>query len=1502
MRDNEASLIGNDLDVVKESRTTIVDDRAMASAPAISPGDASVLSNPDSPPVATFVADENIHGGPDDSGSSCNRSLRMDTNEHTASSSSGTADRFSQGKPGRIEPQQKDSLDIGELNRLVDAALARERDERDLIISIWDFAGQHLFYVLHHLFLTSNGVYLVVFNAEELVVADTSSTVSGNALDSDTSSRCLEMIRLWCNSIYVFAPGSPLLLVGTCLDGIGGVSSPVLEQVANVVERGVVQRLPRQLVYSMQRPNAKCPCYFVDNTLQTDGGASIDTLREAVEAIAVAQPSVSQATPVEWLAILDEFGAVVDAGTQRVTIERVRKLAIKCHMGGRDGVSLDDEIGAMLTYFNEVGLVMWFDEGSLRDIVILNPQWLIDAASTIIRDVTGLHPMALDVHARMCHADAWDQFTEDAVLDEVLLPFLWPAKSRAGMELSSACCYTNADRAQLLNLMVKFDLLVKHHAAFNIEHALPDDFSAANSRPGDNLSMSRAWLVPALLPDTAAPSLSSQLQIGHVSTCVLTFDVRETMARRRSKLGSVWSTENLNQGFLPPGLFPRLTSKLIDASLRSGARSRPDARRSSVRAAFGADEFLIEVDHRVSGLRLQIAPRNPVGVLSAIERVVQVAIADFLQRRLDYLVLVPVSSSAYMPLSELRTAQRIPGHAFRLVLDAATGQFKGPLIPATDLFAPDRTPLVSQWLYSTGPLDRYDIYLGYHRNKDRARVERIFSSLQSKTLPFRQGARPDVFVDYARIQAGTQLTTAIVRAVATSTVFAPLISRDFINHLQTPLGQEAPSSRPLESVTEYSHVLLECAAAVELETQRRDALLICPIVMPDSNLCEAARNQILDECSPSMQRALVSAFTSLGLATPQARSVRAIFDAILGHARTEAGHKHTISRGSETTSTIEARCSDALLFDVMGAIEAGGSAEIGELSLTEYRRISGKGELSLTENRRISGKAVGDKGRFGLKTMPVQMAIELSPLSSHFTGGNPADWIDWLMSPKSMQSTFDAILREIEASDASTINSAADAVGVLLKQWVRTRIKSKLSRDENTFMAQQSLCERLAPVQRFLNGYVAALLAACSLHILHEDRVLYRLSQILVAPAIELIKTELDVLRANVANGQASMLATNLAGWLSEMNGDTFALYELTFKKTIYGQRANEHGDSRLACDAATALEALAQSITGNESRQATGGLLQLLLKVRAVLPRFEELMNGITRSLKDITLQMRPGMKGIYRTVEKASLRGTNFTESDADCSGVLDIGGCFVVCHTYQAMAETLKHIKAAHFNLELIVTRVKNRCIQPCASGWRDVLVNVSLDGVTLEIQLIHQKFYLASTEIAGPEICGKIRFFQDVLLSAAFSSESSDPPIQGPNKYAERRGNKGRARRRRASSGDPEQISLVDAAVAAAKAPRGDSGAAVFADFELVLQHQQDVNSMHRGKSALHAVVALLGAPRQVEVVDTILDNRADLEQIDSNGQTALERATAAGNKAVAQQLTERSLMVAATARI
>ena len=107
-------------------------------------------------------------------------------------------------------PPQGARLDDQEVARRFDFAAIKELaamtdSGTKVSFTMWDYGGQTVFYTLHHIFLSQNGLYLVVFNMAEVL---------------EHASEVKEYLRFWLNSIRLHAPGAPIVLIGTRADQV----------------------------------------------------------------------------------------------------------------------------------------------------------------------------------------------------------------------------------------------------------------------------------------------------------------------------------------------------------------------------------------------------------------------------------------------------------------------------------------------------------------------------------------------------------------------------------------------------------------------------------------------------------------------------------------------------------------------------------------------------------------------------------------------------------------------------------------------------------------------------------------------------------------------------------------------------------------------------------------------------------------------------------------------------------------------------------------------------------------------------------------------------------------------------------------------------------------------------------------------------------------------------------------------------------------------------------
>ena len=89
------------------------------------------------------------------------------------------------------------------------------------IMTVLDFAGQRMYYIMHHILMSPRlSVYIVCMNLASNPDAQTDGDEG-----SSVPMTVLENVHFWLNSIAAQAPQAPIILVGTHADAVTGKSS-----------------------------------------------------------------------------------------------------------------------------------------------------------------------------------------------------------------------------------------------------------------------------------------------------------------------------------------------------------------------------------------------------------------------------------------------------------------------------------------------------------------------------------------------------------------------------------------------------------------------------------------------------------------------------------------------------------------------------------------------------------------------------------------------------------------------------------------------------------------------------------------------------------------------------------------------------------------------------------------------------------------------------------------------------------------------------------------------------------------------------------------------------------------------------------------------------------------------------------------------------------------------------------------------------------------------------
>eukprot|EP00937_MAST-01D_sp_MAST-1D-sp2_P006541 g6541.t1 len=722
-----------------------------------------------------------------------------------------------------------------------------EQGEEGYVLSLFDCAGQPIFLEgLHPLFFTPDTVYLVVFNMAELH-------------DEGTRRGCLDTLDKWISMVWLNAPGAPVLLVGTHKDQVAarltaGDERKALERLSALIS----QRFDRHRMWPFMKRydagagagaggggdmRASLAFFPVDNT-QSDGAGSCDpavaALRGAVQGVLEDPESIfaRRVVPNAWMELLELVQIEAeDRGLKRVTRQQVLEWAPSCGLGrgaAAHGFSLGEEVDGFLRLMHAYGLVVWYGGAApqLREVVVLDPQWLVDAISVVIRDFT-LHGLSLDRAAQIAFPGEWNEYRESGYLTPALLSKLWAGWSG----------FDPRELGFLSSLMQHFSLTVPMP---------PDEGGAGSSEGGGGGgggggSTVARYLVPTMLPEPPAgpPSLRPDLSPG-ARTCYLCFgDSPNSRSAAAATAPRAFARHRL--GFLPPALLPRLQAKIVAWSQSvGGGAAVPETHRGTIEARFGALHFRLErLRPEVPCLRLTVlqgegGDHNMAHVvLQRVEAMIDEVKRECLPNLQCFAALPVLELDAELGEAAVNAGERCLVPAARVREAQRAGQdiamAHGRLLQRRR-FAPWMAPPAAE-------ADWYHLMVSYRQRTEKQFAALLFDALQQCVVDTGAGAGAGaggagegrsmrVYLDQARLQDGGQWDVAVVRGMCRSFVFVPIVSAGSVGGMADRYA-EAPGA--------VDYVLLEWMLALELY-ERQVVKRVFPLFVGAEKALEPSRD------------------------------------------------------------------------------------------------------------------------------------------------------------------------------------------------------------------------------------------------------------------------------------------------------------------------------------------------------------------------------------------------------------------------------------------------------------------------------------------------------------------------------------------------------------------------------------------------------------------------------------------------------------------------------------
>ena len=311
---------------------------------------------------------------------------------------------------------------------------------------IWDFAGQALFRAIHPIFMSSEAVYVLVWDLTRDLFAKAQCKVNEDGreevevLAADSNDTNLDHILRWLDMVHSLRPEGnpelpPVILVGTHAD-----EADFPEEKREKLERLLRKNFPafsKHIVKSV----------VVDNTLaggliQEEDGQIVE-VRETILEEAKKLPHTQNKVPLKWLEVENKVCEHMKEGEEKyMTKQRFKREVVDktCQP------DLDHNLAEhILNFMHDRGTIVYLaNTKNPNGLVVLDPQWLVN--DVLCKIITVKQQKGDKQEIKLYRED----LEEKGILNAALLNY--------------ACKNLNLDgiKKDLIPIMKKFNLLCEY--------------------------------------------------------------------------------------------------------------------------------------------------------------------------------------------------------------------------------------------------------------------------------------------------------------------------------------------------------------------------------------------------------------------------------------------------------------------------------------------------------------------------------------------------------------------------------------------------------------------------------------------------------------------------------------------------------------------------------------------------------------------------------------------------------------------------------------------------------------------------------------------------------------------------------------------------------------------------------------------------------------------------------------------------------------------------------
>ncbi|XP_062600958.1 uncharacterized protein LOC134262583, partial [Saccostrea cucullata] len=287
-------------------------------------------------------------------------------------------------------------------------------DEPEKKITMVDFAGQCSYYASHQIFLSPRAFFILVLNMEKKFDEKVGKEVcrqEGSVYEGWTHE---DYLMFWAKSIHQYSSEkAPVILVGTHAEQKTKEEKEkyfrAIWTTLETKDESLQKHMDRKRMFAVGFHENEC----------------IEKIKLSVVDVVQNLDHWGKKLPQSWAMFENYFKE------KKLNLKIIKKetlLAFNEALPQNLKLQTVEDINTMLQFFHDIREILYFDQESLKGIIILDVQWFADAFKNVITDK---NHAAEDLFKL---ASQWNKFNETGVLSDTLLSAIWKMNNNGYLE------------------------------------------------------------------------------------------------------------------------------------------------------------------------------------------------------------------------------------------------------------------------------------------------------------------------------------------------------------------------------------------------------------------------------------------------------------------------------------------------------------------------------------------------------------------------------------------------------------------------------------------------------------------------------------------------------------------------------------------------------------------------------------------------------------------------------------------------------------------------------------------------------------------------------------------------------------------------------------------------------------------------------------------------------------------------------------------------------------